>query len=924
MERVFLGFDDHFLNLVSKYLFSKYKQEGMLNLKNVLVVVTGSKTYKRLTEILLLESEKQNINFIPPSPYTPKGIFEYLINLKEIDNKKVASDFQSILIFIKAVKNLGELLKNAPELVGASFKETDSFYIALAQKIYKIYKDISGANLTFGDVKKQGEVLENFNDNRWDILEKIYIEYQKILDEYNLTDTYIKRREFLIGTKDSSITLDKDIIFLNTMDLNKVFCDILKKIKTPIQSLIFAPSELSDYFDEYGCVKVNKWIKRQIDINDDNILIADNPNDLAKLTANTIIKYSSKYAANNMVIGCTDDTLIPSIRLGAQEKNINVFSVREREIQNSSNYELIESIKSFVESNTFNNFKELVSKKDILNYLLKNNPTFTKDAILASLDDFETSYLPYYINKDSINHLQKTQFDKVIYKIYIDLSTLLEGSRSKRTLQEWSKYILNILLVIYEDKIVSKNSESDKELLTIFNSYKNAIINLNSAINDYDLEFSLQDALSLLNFQVKDTTVGMPLLEDTVEIQGWLEIQNDDSDFLILTGLKEGTWPQSTNQDEFLPNSLRKVLGLIDNDLRYARDLFMTESIINSKKEVFFIPLKYDLQSESENLLSKILLAANSNVQAKRLLSFYDSKESEAISDDELKSKKIVGKVKITDFEFFKEPVISSYDLEKISVSAISLYKSCPYRFYVQNILKLNTVNTDINELDDLMYGTLIHDVLDTFGKSKIKDSKDANEIYDYLIYELKEYVLNNFAKSHLPTIDVQLIGVKDIFRIFSFWQANHASEGWSIYKTEEKFKDYYFLVDGKKVQITGRIDRIDYNSVLDKWLIIDYKTGLTVQDKSKIYKSRKKTWLDYQMPLYLEYFNKVKEKQNVDFAYLNLYQISSPKDYFVEIYASEDELENAILETQDILRNILNGIFWPPSKESLEMLINL
>ena len=121
--------------------------------------------------------------------------------------------------------------------------------------------------MLFDEIPTKASILEDFSeDNRWNVLNQIYITYKEILNANNLTDIFIERKKFIQNYKDNSVILDSEVLFLNIPDLNKVFCEISKKIKSPIKHLIFASEDYSNYFDEYGNVKVSEWIKSDLNI----------------------------------------------------------------------------------------------------------------------------------------------------------------------------------------------------------------------------------------------------------------------------------------------------------------------------------------------------------------------------------------------------------------------------------------------------------------------------------------------------------------------------------------------------------------------------------------------------------------------------------------------------------------------------------
>src|SRR5690606_11620935 len=50
-----------------------------------------------------------------------------------------------------------------------------------------------------------------------------------------------------------------------------------------------------------------------------------------------------------------------------------------------------------------------------------------------------------------------------------------------------------------------------------------------------------------------------------IDLLGWLELPLDDAPHVIVTGANEPALPESLNAHRFLPDSLRRRLGLADN-----------------------------------------------------------------------------------------------------------------------------------------------------------------------------------------------------------------------------------------------------------------------------------------------------------------------------------------------------------------------
>lgn len=900
MDRVFLDWQEPILKSASRYIIKKYTQNNVLNLKNVFIVTAGAKPYKRLLEILLIESEKEELSFIPPQTLTPKSLISSFI----VSSKKNLTDFQSLLFFIKALQNKKDLVEN--DFLKKDYQKGNlSSYISLAKTIYKLYEEISVSNISFKDVAAKTKELEAFeDDDRWNNLQEIYEEYERLLELFNVTDTYIERRKLLISNH--HIANCQDLIFVNIPYFNPIFCDILRKIECKKTFLIFAPEDKKEYFDDLGTLVFNKWLNEKVIIDDDSIVIANDIKSLGNSVKNIMIDLSGDYSAKDIIIGTTDDSLILPIKKEVMKEGISIASVREKNLSNSSLYKLIDLLKSYVETSTFENFANFIRHPDILHYLNLKDDTLTFDLILSMLDEYSSLHLPYYFKENSIvSGMGDTQDRKVIEcikKIFIIVSPFFKMNQKEDTISVFTDFILNMIVEIYKNLELSKSKNEDKIFIEVFEGYRKVLISLSENVDNLEIKFSFSQVLSLLNSLALDISIGAISYTETVEIQGWLEVQNDDSEAVILVGLSEGKWPESISQDEFLPNSLRTLLGIMDNDKRYVRDLFMLQSIIASKKKVFFVPLKTNADS-SENLMSKLLLTQDAKTNAKRIINFYNAENS---FSENIENKN-------EDINFLLEPKIESYNLEKISVSEFKEYHECPYRYYLKHVLNLSSVEISLNELNPLMSGNIFHELFYRFGISDLKNSEDKKEIEQFLFKELEKYVSENFGNDYLPTINVQLEGIKKILSYFSSWQSAWHYNGWKIFKVEESFNNFYLRVNDIPVKVVGRIDRIDYNEKEGLYRIFDYKTGSSKYDLQRVY-GPKKGWIDWQMPLYVNFLLQEFGFEKISCAYLNVSSFNDAKYCGDEVLIKDEEaLLDALKSAKEIISNIQHAIFWPP-----------
>jgi ATP-dependent exoDNAse (exonuclease V) beta subunit len=231
--------------------------------------------------------------------------------------------------------------------------------------------------------------------------------------------------------------------------------------------------------------------------------------------------------------------------------------------------------------------------------------------------------------------------------------------------------------------------------------------------------------------------------------------------------------------------------------------------------------------------------------------------------------------------------------------------------------MRLENVTDDWRELDAGMFGDLIHQCLEAFGKSDVRDSQDAREIGGVLNTQLNEFVDQRFPGHQLPAVELQIQQIRLRFSRFAAIQAQRRAEGWQIVSTEEML-EHDFDVDGKPFRIRGKIDRIDQHQKTGQIAVWDYKSSDKGEGPHEAhYRPRKQEWKDLQLPLYRYLLQEVQAIRGAD--------LSNSTTGFVllskrleEIRFAATEWEEAMYESaaevaRDVIRNLRQAVFWPP-----------
>ena len=222
--------------------------------------------------------------------------------------------------------------------------------------------------------------------------------------------------------------------------------------------------------------------------------------------------------------------------------------------------------------------------------------------------------------------------------------------------------------------------EPDRTVLIVYDQIREALVEQHAVPAALTPAVAGLDAVRLVLKQIEGGNV--PPLPDAgaMELLGWLELPLDDAPAVVVTGFNEGRVPASLNSDVFLPNQLRRELGIVDNDRRYARDAYALSVLAASRKELRLIAGRRERRRRADVAQPAFVHLRRPRKVARRVTTFFDDKKRPRrprIDAGRLRAGS--GKVALRAAE---APAIEE-KIQSMRVTEFKDYIACPYRYYL-------------------------------------------------------------------------------------------------------------------------------------------------------------------------------------------------------------------------------------------------
>ncbi len=500
-----------------------------------------------------------------------------------------------------------------------------------------------------------------------------------------------------------------------------------------------------------------------------------------------------------------------------------------------------------------------------------------------------------------------------------------------------------------KEKIIELEKE---DLIEVANEYASTLNIISSVLDDIVIVFgndkiTIDKFTQILKIGLKNSKLGkIPLSQDQVVIGDVDRSRSHKVRTTYIIGLNDGVFQNVKKDEGFLNDIDREKLkldgielakGTLENlfednfniykafttaeekiYLSYTSSDFegksLRPSVLITKIKKIFPKLKEssDIIFESSELINKkqayeVLLENISNLNnASKIdskwydLYIYYNKDKEY----NLKLKQDLKGLRYTNLpdNINEENINKLYGNKlKTSVSKLEQYRRCPFSYYLK--YGLNLKQKEELKMQSLNTGTFMHEVIDEFFEyiknngiklEKIQDEdikNIVNKIVEDKLKLSKNYIFTSSAKYKLLVIRLKRVITKAMKYILqTLNESDFDVLGTEVEFTEKgKYKPILLELDnGRKVEITGKIDRIDVaKGEAGKYLrIIDYKSSAKNIDLNEVYAG-----LQIQLLTYMDAICKVEDLMPAGVLYFNLLEQMIKSDKKM----SDEEIEEKI-----------------------------
>ncbi|MDA0578751.1 MAG: PD-(D/E)XK nuclease family protein, partial [Verrucomicrobia bacterium] len=693
----------------------------------------------------------------------------------------------------------------------------------------------------------------------------------------------------------------------------------------PVDILIHAPASRADTFDAWGRPLPEAWQDCAIPIPhaEHHVILESTPIAQSTRVASLLRTHQTPAA-----IGVPDPNITPCVAAACADAGFTTFDPADRPLGLHPLTVLVTQISELCANPSYAALSNYLRHADALDYFCSGAHT-TAQQLLTELDIFQNAFLPADVAAVMAGLTRAAAEYPALQQAVTTLHAHLVALQSVAPATAMRAF----LKAVYASRQLHPRRESDTEFQTVAGHIDTALREIEDA-PEACLPPDPLHQLALLRLQLEDARYHPVARRADFDLEGWLELPWNNAPNLIVTGMNEGSVPAAQPRDPFLPDTLCALLGLRHDAARLARDACLMSALVASRAAdgtATFIAGKVSATGDPLKPSRLLFRCTDAELphRAARLFGPADAQRTSVPS--------------AISFQLNSAPPPdlprNALPVTRLSVTAFRAYLACPFRYYLQHVLRMEPLDDARTGLDARDFGTLTHAVLQTMATSGMWRCDDPAKLGAYLDAEVHTWMHARFGAQPPVVVSLAAEAARQRLRAAARQQARLNADGWEIMHTEAKV-----TASLGAMRIVGKIDRIDRHRKTGRWRVIDYKTSDTAVDPAaahlasvrpetpewmRLKQEKPRRWVDLQLPIYVWLLRNGSMElpahaptpppgepwEQVEVGYFNLPKAVADTSLTLWDGLEETMLSSAADCAREIVHRITGQLFWPPAE---------
>lgn len=887
------------------------------SLSDTIVVVPTAQAGRRLRRSLAARAQTAGTGVLMGPVVTPFRLLEQAGGGTSVDPLAEMATWVDTLSSERC-RNSSALFPNVPREIDFAWRQK------AAAMLIRVRRQLAESGLTAAEMASL-EWLPAGERRRWQDIAVLESIASRMFSDAGLEEPAVG--QIRIAAEAPPPSGIRRVVVACCPELAPVLCGMLGRWSSEIEIsvLVHAPNGIRDGFDEWGIPKSDYWRgDSAIDLDHGRVLlhVVDGPGDQAEIVRESLARERALAEAGRFAIGAPDDDVVPYTVGVLESMGCPCFDPSGVSHRHHPVYQWLKAWRDLAVLRSYAALRTFIRLAPVGRYIAQKLGV-DNDALLNEVDLIQNAGLPETFDDvcDYLEHRRGTypMAASTIEWLKLELSAPNPGAVD---------HVLDKLQALNAGYSLVPGRPQDDAFIAVSRALVERLRRV-MEIGKSRRGLTDTDWIDLILRESEGDAYYPDARPGAVELEGWLELPWNDAPLMIVTGMNEGFVPDGTSDDLLLPDSARERLGLRCDATRCTRDAYILASLCEVRRNEGSLVLIAGRTSDEGDVLkpSRLFWRCRDDALIARASRFFSAGTRAAAVPERTFNIRLDAAP--PDEESKRRCRRSVW-----SVTDFRSYLNCPFQYYLERVLRMETIDDAKEEMDALDFGKLTHHALEVWGRDETRwNSTDESAIGAYLTDLVSKRVRDLYGRRPPLAVEIQAQSAAQRLQAFARLHVGDIRDGWRIVEVE---KHVTFQLGS--VEIHGMIDRIDLNERDGRIRVLDYKTtdkAETRPDAAHLRTPREEDgrdyvpvevtksgtggtwmrhWSDLQLPLYLHALKDTyRRSAAIEAGYVQLTRAVS--DVCTTMWSGLDGrlVAAAVACAEGVLRDANDGIYWPP-----------